>query len=114
MKCALFAFRGELLCFAHVLINALDMHGRGAGARIVFEGESVKLVGELAKPGNPFNGLYTKAKNQGLVAGACKACSAKLGATEAVAAEGLPLLDGAMGHPSMAAWREQGYEIVTF
>lgn len=114
MKFALFAFRGDLLCFAHVLINALDMHDRGADAKVIFEGESVKLVGELAQEGAQFHSLYAKAKENGLIAGACKACSAKLGVTDAVQAEGLPLLGEAMGHPSMAAWRKQGYEIITF
>lgn len=114
MKFALFAFRGDILCFAHVLVNALDMHERGADAKVIFEGESVKLVAELAKEGGRFHDLYAKAKDKGLIAGACKACSAKLGVTDAVQAEGLPLLGEAMGHPSMAAWREQGYEIITF
>jgi hypothetical protein len=114
MKLALFAFRGDMLCFVHVLINALDADERGGEARIIFEGEAVKLVGELAKEGAQFHNLYAQCKEKGLIAGACKACSAKLGATEAVRAEGLPLLEGAKGHPSMAAWRADGFEIVTF
>jgi hypothetical protein len=114
MKYVLFAFEGEMLCFAHVLINALDMAERGHETRVVFEGASINLLPELTDSGNQFHGLYDKAKDRGLIAGACKACSAKLGKTEAVQAEGLPLLAEAMGHPSMAAWREQGFEVLTF
>jgi hypothetical protein len=80
----------------------------------VFEGAAVKLVPELAKEGNPFHQLYTQAREKGLVAGACKACSAKLGVLEAVQAEGLELLDEMKGHPSMAGWMERGYTVITF
>ncbi len=113
-KVALFAFEGELLCFVHVLLNGLDMAERGMEAQIVLEGASVKLVSALEKEGNPFNALWVKALRAGLLAGACKACSAKLGVLEVVEKAGLPLLEGMNGHPSMAAWMEDGYEILTF
>lgn len=111
---ALFAFNGELMCFVHVLLNALDMNKRGTDARIVIEGSAVTLVEELEKENCPFHGPYTKAKEAGLIDGVCKACSAKLGALDAVTASGLPLLDDMMGHPSMAAYTEKGYSIITF
>ncbi|GAB7022487.1 DsrE family protein [Salidesulfovibrio brasiliensis] len=113
-KVALFAFNGELMCFVHVLLNALDMKENGMDPTIVFEGASVKLVEQLANESNPFHGLYTQAKEQELIEGACKACSAKLGAVEAVQAEGLPLLDGVKGHPAMREYMEKGYQILTF
>lgn len=113
-KVALFAFNGELMCFVHVLLNALDMKENGMAPRIVFEGASVKLVEKLAEKSNPFHGLYAEAKEKDLIEGACKACSAKLGAVEAVQAEGLPLLDGVKGHPAIREYMQQGYEILTF
>ncbi len=113
-KIVLFAFRGDLSCFAHVLINALDSDSRGLEARIVFEGESVTLVGGLEKEDGQFHGLYAKAKGKGLIAGACKGCTAMFEATEAVQKAGLPLLDDVMGHPSMAKWMDDGYAVITF
>lgn len=113
-KNALVVFNGELLCFVHVLLNALDMQERGQEATIIFEGQSVKLVAELEKADNAFHQLYGKALQAGLIRGACKACSAKLGALEAVQAAGLPLLEGMSGHPSLGALQEQGYTVVTF
>lgn len=113
-KVALFAFEGELLCFVHVLLNALDMQERGMEAQIVLEGASVKLVEPLEVASNPFHQLWIKACRAGLVAGACKACSSKLGVLEVVQAAGLPLLEGMSGHPSMAVWMADGYEIITF
>ncbi|MGE4552051.1 MAG: cytoplasmic protein [Desulfovibrionaceae bacterium] len=113
-KTVFFAFRGDPLCFVHVLLNALDMDGRGLAARIVMEGEAVQLVGALESEDNAFHGLWAQARGKGLVAGACRACSAKLGATAAVEAAGLPFLDDMKGHPSMQGGREQGYEVLIF
>jgi hypothetical protein len=50
----------------------------------------------------------------GLVEGVCKACSTKLGTLEAAKEQDLSLLDDMSGHPGMAAYRDKGYEIITF
>lgn len=113
-KTVLFAFQGNPLCFVHVLLNALDLHERGLGGQIVIEGEALKLVPEMSKPGHMLAQLYQKVKEAGLIAGACGACSAKLGVVEAVELEGLSLLGDMSGHPSMGAYMEQGYQVITF
>ncbi len=43
-----------------------------------------------------------------------KACAQKLGVRPALETHGLTLLDDMNGHPGMAAFREKGYEIITF
>ncbi len=113
-KMALFVFNGSPMCFVHVLLNALDMHAKGDTVRIVMEGESTQLVDQLAQPDNWLHGLWEKARTQNLIAGACRACAQKLGARPAVEKNSLALLDDMNGHPGMAAFREQGYEIITF
>lgn len=113
-KFVLFVFNGDPMCFIHVLLNALDMNARGHEAKIVVEGASVKLVPELVKPENMLNGLWKKCRNEGLVEGVCKACANKLGTLEAAKDQGLPLLDDMSGHPGMAAFRDRGYEVITF
>lgn len=110
----LYAFSGELPCFVHVLLNGLDMAERGHTVAIVFEGAAVTLVPELEKPDTPLHSLYVRARQQGLIDGACRACSAKLGVLDAVKAAGIPLLDDMSGHPSMAEYVSQGYTIITF
>ena len=113
-KVALFAFNGEPMCFMHVLLNALDMSERGYEVKIVIEGSATKLVPELAKADNPMHRLYEKAKGIDLIDGACKACSNKMGTLEAAKGQGLRLLDEMTGHPSMARYQEEGFEVVTF
>ncbi len=113
-KVALFAFNGDSMCFIHVLLNALDLKAKGNEVRIILEGSATKLLPDMAGEQSPLSGLYRKAKEQGLFEGACKACSTKLGVAEAVRQEELPLLGDMSGHPSMSAYLEEEYEIITF
>jgi hypothetical protein len=113
-KFALFVFNGDPMCFIHVLLNALDMKTKGNDVKIIIEGASVKLIPELVKPENPLNGFWKKNLEAGLVEGVCRACSNKLGALEAATEQGLTLLDDMSGHPGMASYRDNGYEIITF
>ena len=77
-------------------------------------GEATKLVPELALPENWLHQLWRQARDKGLVAGACKACSQKLGVADAVGKHALPLMDDMNGHPGMARFQADGYEIITF
>jgi hypothetical protein len=113
-KIVLFAFNGDPMCFMHVLLNALDMKAKGHEAKIVIEGASTKLIPDLVRSGNPLNGLWKKNLEEGLVEGVCKACSNKMGTLEAAKEQGLTLLDDMSGHPGMSAYRDKGYEIITF
>ena len=113
-KFALFVFNGDPMCFIHVLLNALDMKEKGYDGKIVIEGSATKLLPELDKPDNPLHKLWEKVKEAGLVDGVCKACSNKLGTLEAAKEQGLTLLDEMSGHPSMARYRDEGFEIISF
>jgi hypothetical protein len=113
-KVVLYAFDGDSMCFIHVLLNALDMKAKGMDVKIVIEGSATKLIPDLAKQGNPMASLYTQAKEQGLIHGVCKACSSKMGTLEAAKQERLELLDDMSGHPGMARYQEQGFDVITF
>jgi hypothetical protein len=113
-KVALFAYNGEFMCFVHVLLNAIDMNDRGHDVKIVIEGAATKLVPELAQESNPMFRLYEKAKGLDLIDGACKACANKMGTLEAAQAQGIRLLDEMSGHPSIARYLEEGFEVMTF
>jgi hypothetical protein len=113
-KVALFAFNGDGMCFIHVLLNAIDMNDKGYDVKIIVEGSATKLIPELAKDDHPMCRLYEKAKGLDLIDGACKACSNKMGTLKAAKAQGLRLLDEMSGHPSMARYREEGFDVITF
>ncbi|NDY59010.1 cytoplasmic protein [Desulfovibrio sulfodismutans] len=113
-KVAIFAFRGDMMCFIHVLLNAIDMREKGFETLVILEGAATTLVEKLADESNPMHKLFEKTKALGLFAGACKACATNLGALEAVKKEGFTLLDDMHGHPGMAKYMDDGYQIITF
>ncbi|MEZ4528723.1 MAG: cytoplasmic protein [Desulfobacterales bacterium] len=113
-KTALFVFNGDPMCFIHVLLNALDMKEKGYEAQIIVEGAATKLVPELVKVEHPLAGLWKKVLSAGLVGGVCEACSRKMGTLDAAKEQGLNLLNDMNGHPGMARYREEGFEIISF
>ncbi len=113
-KTVLFAFRGDPLCFVHVLLNGIDLHERGREGLIVIEGDAVTVVAQMSKPGHFLSTLYQKAKDLGLFHGACKACATKLGAIDDIEKQGIPLIGEMSGHPSMGGFMADGYDVITF
>ncbi|MFV0422821.1 DsrE family protein [Oleidesulfovibrio sp.] len=113
-KVVLFPFNGEEMCFIHVLLNAKDMKSRGVDVKLVVEGAAVKLLPSLNEPDHPMHTLYAQVKEAGIIYGACKACSTKLGVVEAIPACGIALVGEMGGHPAMSEWIENGYQVVTF
>jgi hypothetical protein len=112
-KTAIFAFKGNPICFVHVLLNAIDLHDRGRGVKIILEGEATKLIIDLRKPEHPLHALYEKVKKLELIDAVCRACAIKIGALEAAEAEGLKIADEMAGHVGIAPYIEKGYAIVT-
>jgi hypothetical protein len=112
-KTAIFAFKGNPICFVHVLLNAIDLHEKGGEVKIVLEGEATKLIIELRKPEHPLHALYGKAGKLGLIDAVCRACAMKMGTLEAAVAEGFRIADEMAGHAGMAPYLEKGYEIIT-
>ena len=50
-KVALFAFNGDFKCFAHVLLNALDMKAKGYDVKVVIEGNDQLVDGQPVQVG---------------------------------------------------------------
>ncbi len=109
-KVAFFPFKGEKMCFMHILLNALDLHEKGISTKIIMEGEAVKLIKELEEEDNK---LYKKVKDLGLFDSICKACSAKMGVLEYNEKCGIPIKGNLQGHPAMYDYIKEGYEIIT-
>lgn len=113
-KFALFAFNGKPMCFAHVLLNALDYADKGYEVKIIMEGESTKLIEHFQDPNVPFAGLFGKCVDRGLLDCVCRACANQMGVLKVAEEKGLPLCDDMLGHPSMERYTQEGFEIITF
>lgn len=109
-KILFYGMTPEKMCFQHILLNALDLSATGAEIKIIFEGASVKLVPLFEKENNP---LYTKAKEAGLIAGVCLACSKVLDVYEQDVNSGLPMLDDMSGHAGMKKFINDGYAVIS-
>lgn len=112
-KIAVFAFQGELMCFAHALLNVIDLKNRGHEVKLIIEGSATGLIEQLNKEGTPFAPLYAKVKSEGLLAGICRACAGKMGSLPEVERQKLALLGEMQGHPGFATWIAEGYEIIS-
>jgi hypothetical protein len=113
-KVALFAFRGDSMCFIHVLLYAIELQEQKIDVKVVLEGESTKLVPELYNESSPLYNLAQKVMSLNLLEGVCKACSMKMGTLEEAKKRGLTILSEMSGHAGMARFIKEGFEIITF
>ena len=109
-KVLFYAMSGEKLCFLHVLMNAVDLAGKGNEVKVIFEGKSVVLAPQLDEEKNP---LFQKARDAGLIAGVCRACAKQFGVDEKAEAIGLTLINDMMGHAGMASYVADGYQVIS-
>lgn len=113
-KVALLAYNGELTCFAHVLLYALDFEKKGYEVRVIIEGAATSLIAGLAKPDAPFAQLYNQLREKKLVSCICKACSQKMGTLEEAERQGLDIVGDMQGHPSIEGLLSEGFQIISF
>lgn len=109
-KILYYGMTGEKMCFQHILLNALDLAADGQEVKIIFEGASVKLVPVFEAESNP---LYKKAKDLGLIAGVCLACSKVMGVYEQNQSTGLAMLGDMNGHAGMKRYLHDGYSVIS-
>lgn len=113
-KVVLLAFRGELGCFAHVLLHALDLTEKGFEAKIILEGTATALIRDLAEEGQPFAPFYREVRDKNLIACICEACAGKAGVLDEARAQGLNIVGDMKGHPSIDAYLCDGWDILAF
>lgn len=112
-KVAIFAFRGEPMCFIHVLLNALYFDEKGVEVKVILEGEATKLVPDFFKENSPLYHLFKKVWEKGLIEGICKACAQKMGTLEMAKEKNIKILEDMYGHAGIAGFLVEGYEIIT-
>lgn len=113
-RVAIFAFNSDPVVFAHCLLNGLDMQAKGWDVKLIIEGDATKQVSLLRNETKPFASLWRKAKNAGLIDCVCEACARKNTVIPAVMEQGLKLGNDMDGHPGIARYMEQGYQVLIF
>lgn len=113
-KIALVAYTGELMCFSHVMLYAIDYADKGYDVVVIIEGAATSLIKDLAKPETPFAPLYKELRERGLISCICKACSVKMGSYDEAVNQELTMGSDLQGHPSLEQYTKEGYEVMTF
>ena len=113
-KVVVYAFSGDPSSFAHAMLTAMDMKDRGYDVKAVVEGEATRLLSLLRNETKPYADVYREFRQRGLIDRVCRACATKNGVVPVVIEQNLAFGDDMAGHPSMAAYMDQGYEVVTF
>ena len=113
-KVALLAYNGELTCFAHVMLYALDFEKKGYEVKVVIEGAATSLISNLVKPDAPFANLYSQLREKNLLTCICKACSQKMGTLAEAEKQGLAIVGDMQGHPSIESFLSDGFQIISF
>lgn len=114
MKIAMFAYHEDITCFAHVLINGLDLAEKGHEVKIIMEGKTTGLLDQLTERDRPFSQLFKDAMDKGLIDCVCRACAGLTNSIPKAEELGLELRGEVMGHPGISEYMENGYEIMVF
>lgn len=112
-KIAIFAFRGETMCFMHTLLYALDFNEKGYDVKLVLEGSATLEAVKMYEKNNPFHKIYSEVLDRNLIDCACMACSKKMGSFDGLKEQGLNFCDELKGHPAISRYMAEGYEVVT-
>lgn len=97
----------------HAIVFARDIVARGGQASIILEGEAPAWLHALPDPKHSLHGLYSAAKEEGLLDVVCRACALQAGVVEVAEREGFNLVHDAAGHVSLVPYIEAGFRIVT-
>lgn len=79
---------------------------------IIFDGAGTKWIPELEDESHGMHSLYKAIEDH--IDGACKYCAKAFGVVNEVRNSNISLLDDYDGHPSLAEYISEGYQIVTF
>ena len=110
MKVLFYAFKEDIMCFNHILLNAIDMKNNNIDSRIIVEGKATLVVKSMMKNDN---NLFNKALELNLIEGVCKACSNQMGVLDFFENTSLKILDDLMGHPSLTPYIDDNFEIIS-
>jgi hypothetical protein len=103
---------GDLGRVVNALLTAREATEAGDEVRLIFDGAGTGWIGELANPEHRSHPLYQSVKDQ--ITGACRYCAGAFGATAAIEAAGVPLLDEYHQHPSLRRLIADGFAVLTF
>ncbi len=97
----------------HALLYASELHEKGAEVKLVFDAGGTKFVEELAKEESVANPLFRSVEKLGIIDGVCDYCAGAFEADkEQIKSRNLKLISQYNGHPSIADYILNDYQVI--
>lgn len=98
----------------HALMYTNELKDDGHDAQLILDGGGTKWMEEFTNPDHKLAPLYDELKSKGAIAGVCDYCVTAFGGEkQLVKDEGLNLVAEYNGHPSIAKFINEGFQVIT-
>jgi hypothetical protein len=98
----------------HALLYAKELKESKLEVKLIFDGGGTKWASDMVKPDNILNSLFTEVKEMGIIDGICDYCIGAFKADRTVIEDSyLPIAGEYDGHPSIAKYIKEGYQVIT-
>ncbi|GIW44949.1 MAG: hypothetical protein KatS3mg077_2231 [Candidatus Binatia bacterium] len=98
----------------HALLYAKELQENSHTVVLVFDGAGTEWVEEWTRPGSadPLVPLYREVRAKGITNVVCDFCANAFQVKNSLKERGTQLVSEYSGHPSIAKWANQGYQII--
>lgn len=96
----------------HALLYARELKESGSEVVLIFDGAGTTWAEKLQDPQHKLHTLYEGLKKDGIVQIVCDFCSGAFKVKDKIKDPQLTLTAEFQGHPSVAKWTKQGYQII--
>jgi sulfur relay (sulfurtransferase) complex TusBCD TusD component (DsrE family) len=98
----------------HAILYSQELHEQGHTVRLMFDGAATAWIEEFTNPASThmLKPAYEKFQKLGITEIICDYCAGAYKVQSSLAGRDLPLVSEYQGHPSLAKWVEQGYQIL--
>ena len=96
----------------HALLYAKELKESGADVVLIFDGAGTTWAEKLQDPQHKLHPMYESLKKDGVVQIVCDFCSGAFKVKGKIKDPQLTLTSEYQGHPSVAKWTKQGYQLI--
>ncbi len=98
----------------HAFLYAQELSEHGHEVVLIFDGAGTEWAAEFADPESQskLKGMYQHLKESGVVEIVCDYCATAFKVKDKLTEHQAPLFSEYAGHPSIAKWADQGYQLI--
>lgn len=96
----------------HALLYCKDFVEKGYETKMIFDGAATAWVPELMKPEHKLHSLFKEIQAGGSLDAICDFCAGAFGVKDLVKECAIPMKSEFHGHPSIAKYVSEGYQLL--